>query len=79
MMLRTNHINLLFVFTFFFVIILTSKTEANQLDTLKEEIKKNPKNYQAHFRLAGELLRLKNYQGAAKKYQFLIDENKNVQ
>ena len=79
MMLRTNHINLLFVFTLFFVIILTSKTEANQLDTLKEEIKKNPKNYQAHFRLAGELLGLKDYQGAAKKYQFLIDENKNLQ
>ena len=77
-MLRTNHINLLFIFTFFLVIILTSKTEANQLDTLKEEIKKNPKNYQAHFRLAGELLGLKDYQGAAKKYQFLIDENKNI-
>ena len=78
-MIRTNCINLKFVFTFFLAIILISKTEANQLDILKEEINKNPKNYQAHFRLAGELLGLKDYQGAAKKYQFLIDENKNLQ
>tara|TARA_B100000686_G_scaffold60427_1_gene65056 strand:+ start:335 stop:1078 length:744 start_codon:yes stop_codon:yes gene_type:complete len=68
-----------FVFTFFLAVILISKTEAKQLDTLQEEINKNPKNYQAHFRLAGELLRLKDYQGAAKKYQFLIDEYKNLQ
>ncbi len=58
---------------------MISKTEANQLDSLQEEINKNPKNYQAHFRLAGELLGLKDYQGAAKTYQFLIDENKNLQ
>ena len=77
--MRTNCINLSFVFTFFLAVILISKTEAKQLDTLQEEINKNPKNYQAHFRLAGELLRLKDYQGAAKKYQFLIDEYKNLQ
>ena len=77
-MIRINCISLSFIFTFFLAIILISKTEANQLDTLQEEINKNPKNYQAHFRLAGELLGLKDYQGAAKKYQFLIDENKNV-
>ena len=78
-MIRTNYINLLFVFTFFLAIILFSKTEANQLYTLQKEINKNPKNYQAHFKLAGELLGLKDYQGAAKKYQFLINENKNLQ
>ena len=76
---RTNYINLVFVFTFFLAIILFSKIEANQLDTLQEEINKNPKNYQAHFRLAGKLLGLKDYQDAAKTYQFLIDENKNLQ
>ena len=78
-MIRNNCINLSFFFTLFLAIILISKTEANQLDTLQEEIYKNPKNYQAHFRLAGELLGLKDYQGAAKTYQFLIDENKNLQ
>ena len=78
-MIRTNYIKLSFVFTLILAIISISKTEANQLDTLQEEINKNPKNYQAHFRLAGELLSLKDYQGAAKKYQFLIDENKNLQ
>ena len=60
-MIRTKNIKLLFVFTFILAIILISKTEANQLDTLQEEINKNPKNYQAHFRLAGELLGLKDY------------------
>jgi len=78
-MIRNNCINFSSFFTFVLVIILISKTEANQLDTLQEEINKNPKNYQAHFRLAGELLGLKDYQGAAKTYQFLIDENKNLQ
>ena len=77
-MTRTNYINLLFFFTLFLAFFMISKIEANQLDTLNEEINKNPKNYQAHFRLAGELLKLKDYQGAAKKYQFLIDENKNL-
>ena len=57
---------------------MVSKTEANQFDALKKEINKDPKNYQAHFRLAGKLLGLKDYQGAAKRYQFLIDENKNL-
>ena len=78
-MIRNNCINFSSFFTFVLVIILISKTEANQLDSLQEEINKNPKNYQAHFRLAGELLGLKDYQGAAKTYQFLIDENKNLQ
>ena len=78
-MIRNNCINFSSFFTFVLAIILISKTEANQLDTLQEEINKNPKNYQAHFRLAGELLELKDYQGAAKTYQFLIDENKNLQ
>lgn len=57
---------------------MNSKAEANQLNALNKEINKNPNNYQAHFNLAGELLRLKDYQGAAKIYQFLIDENKNL-
>ena len=78
-MIRTIYINLSFIFTFFLAFILISKTGANPLDTLQEEINKNPKNYQAHFRLAGELLGLKDYQGAAKTYQFLVDENKSLQ
>ena len=78
-MIRNNCINFSSFFTLVLAIILISKTEANQLDSLQEEINKNPKNYQAHFRLAGELLGLKDYQGAANKYQFLIDENKNLQ
>ena len=78
-MIRNNCINFSSFFTLVLAIILISKTEANQLDSLQEEINKNPKNYQAHFRLAGELLGLKDYQGAAKTYQFLIDENKNLQ
>lgn len=66
------------VFFFIVAIIMNSKAEANQLNALNKEINKNPNNYQAHFNLAGELLRLKDYQGAAKIYQFLIDENKNL-
>tara|TARA_B100000676_G_scaffold272223_1_gene290085 strand:+ start:110 stop:877 length:768 start_codon:yes stop_codon:yes gene_type:complete len=78
-MIRNNCINFSSFFTLVLAIILISKTEANQLDSLQEEINKNPKNYQAHFRLAGELLGLKDYQGAAKTYQFLVDENKSLQ
>ena len=78
-MIRNNCINFSSFFTLVLAIILISKTEANQLDSLQEEINKNPKNYQAHFRLAGELLGLKDYQGAARTYQFLIDENKSLQ
>ena len=46
------------------------------MDALKRKINENPKNYHAHFKLAGKLLASKNYRGAAKEYQFLIDENK---
>ena len=47
------------------------KAEASQLDALNEEINKNPKNYRAHFSLAGILLDSKDYHGAVEKYQFL--------
>lgn len=77
-MTRTNCIKMLSFFVFIVAIIMISKAEANQLNALNKEINKNPNNYQAHFNLAGELLRLKDYQGAAKIYQFLIDENKNL-
>ena len=77
-MTRINCIKLLSFFVFIVAIIMISKAEANQLNALNKEINKNPNNYQAHFNLAGELLRLKDYQGAAKIYQFLIDENKNL-
>ena len=77
-MTRINCIKLLSFFVFIVAIIMISKAEANQLNTFNKEINKNPNNYKAHFNLAGELLRLKDYQGAAKKYQFLIDENKNL-
>jgi tetratricopeptide (TPR) repeat protein len=75
-MTRTSCIKMLSFFVFIVAIIMISKAEANQLNALNKEINKNPNNYQAHFNLAGELLRLKDYQGAAKIYQFLIDENK---
>ena len=77
-MTRINCIKLLSFFVFIVAIIMISKAEANQLNALNKEINNNPNNYQAHFNLAGELLRLKDYQGAAKIYQFLIDENKNL-
>ena len=51
------------------------KAEASQLDALNEEVNKNPKNYRAHFSLAGILLDSKDYHGAVEKYQFLIDTN----
>ena len=77
-MTRTNCIKLLSFFILIAAIIMISKAEANQLNALNKEINKNPNNYQAYFNLAGELLRLKDYQGAAKVYQFLIDENKSL-
>ena len=70
-----NRFNLFFFVFLFLVIIGFSKAESNQVDNLKAEVSRNPKNYQAHFRLAGELLNAKDYHGAAKEYQFIIDEN----
>jgi tetratricopeptide (TPR) repeat protein len=58
---------------------IVSKVYANQLDVLNQEINENPKNYRAHFSLAGILLDSKDYHGAAEKYQFLIDTNEKNQ
>ena len=76
MIVQVYGIRLLLFLFFFQGIVIVSKTEANQVDALSKEVHKNPENYQAHFRLAGELLELKEYQGAVKEYQFLINEAK---
>jgi len=78
-MIRIKDISLLLFLIFCLAVIMGSRVEPAQVDDLKKEINKNPKNYQAHFRLAGALLELKDYHGSAKQYKFLIDENEKNQ
>ena len=79
MITRVNIISIFFFLFFLLAINIVSKVNASEVDSLNEEINKNPKNYKARFTLAGVLLERKDYHGAAKQYQFLIDQNKKKQ
>ena len=59
----------------YLVFSLVGQVKASQINELKKKITENPKNYQAHFELAAELFKAKDYQGAVEEYQFLISEN----
>ena len=58
-----------------FLFSMVGQVKANQISELRKKITENPKNYQAHFELAAELLKAKDYQGAAEEYQFLSGKN----
>ena len=60
---------------FYLMFSMVGQVEGSQINELRKKIIENPKNYQAHFELAAELLKVKDYQGAVEEYQFLISEN----